>query len=583
MIENATGPFQAMFATVRQRVVAGIRELNAVPRHIDQVFPDMDQLEEITKDTAARPMIEAYVHAAMQEIELFRRLHARKETTATQALEMLGLNDLGEWFAFEVPEWLRAEAFGELERAFSQEYWHRIHQTTRDDIQRTLERSIAEGHSIRQTTRLINAAHGAEYSLRRAKLVARTEIPNALNAGHAAGISRLNAENPELEIGKEWISLFTRNSRALHMGLDGQVVPADGKFILDGVRCNHPGDPVLPAKDRCNCLCSVLSSFVTEGLGISGNTTDVPEPEPAAPVLTDLFDILDQDPELNTLLQAALASPDIATVRKAHKKARKKRIPAVLEKSRAGKKHGFDSPQFAKANEELEAVLEEIEKTKLALEQAEGGGPPDWTRAVPIKAEDRGEIKVSFKKPGGDRKLRVPSKAYKDKAKAAADWIETVLSKRAMKSPTLKIDAHQMTASRAYAIPSRRQVFLHENSPTKTFVHEIAHVIEGKNPALLAKVREFRKRRIKAAGTSDVKLKDVVHGGYRADEIGNEDSFQAAFGSQSKYYVGKEYGGRETEILSMGLEKLFEDPGEFARKDPEFFKFIVGALRGKFT
>lgn len=46
------------------------------------------------------------------------------------------------------------------------------------------------------------------------------------------------------------------------------------------------------------------------------------------------------------------------------------------------------------------------------------------------------------------------------------------------------------------------------------------------------------------------------------------------------YYNGKKYDHPSTEILSMGLEMLYLDPVTFARVDPEYFKFIVGVLRG---
>ena len=43
--------------------------------------------------------------------------------------------------------------------------------------------------------------------------------------------------------------------------------------------------------------------------------------------------------------------------------------------------------------------------------------------------------------------------------------------------------------------------------------------------------------------------------------------------------MGREYKNA-SEIVSMGLQLLFEDPVSFARYDREYFKFIVGILRG---
>lgn len=45
-------------------------------------------------------------------------------------------------------------------------------------------------------------------------------------------------------------------------------------------------------------------------------------------------------------------------------------------------------------------------------------------------------------------------------------------------------------------------------------------------------------------------------------------------------YVGKTYANNRTEVFSMGMEQLYKDPINFAEDDPEYFKFIVGVLRG---
>ena len=47
------------------------------------------------------------------------------------------------------------------------------------------------------------------------------------------------------------------------------------------------------------------------------------------------------------------------------------------------------------------------------------------------------------------------------------------------------------------------------------------------------------------------------------------------------FYTGKEYPDKATEIVSMGLELLYEDPYNFAKADPEFFDFIMGILDGE--
>ena len=63
-------------------------------------------------------------------------------------------------------------------------------------------------------------------------------------------------------------------------------------------------------------------------------------------------------------------------------------------------------------------------------------------------------------------------------------------------------------------------------------------------------------------------------------ERGRKDRFDAFFDQREAYYCGKDYGPRATEIISMGLEALYVDAIGFARKDPEYCKFILGVLSG---
>ena len=78
------------------------------------------------------------------------------------------------------------------------------------------------------------------------------------------------------------------------------------------------------------------------------------------------------------------------------------------------------------------------------------------------------------------------------------------------------------------------------------------------------------------------KLKDLFPDlNYGDDEVGRKDRFDAAFpDGPDPWYVGKDYPKGGTEILSMGLQKLIEDPVGFAKVDPEFCKYVLGCLDG---
>jgi hypothetical protein len=112
--------------------------------------------------------------------------------------------------------------------------------------------------------------------------------------------------------------------------------------------------------------------------------------------------------------------------------------------------------------------------------------------------------------------------------------------------------------------------------------HELGHALEDRvrtgEGTLKDRAREFLEYRV---GDEPLRSMNEARPGrnYGPDERGRKDGFDRAFGDAA-WYVGKHYADGSTEITSMGLQKLYEDAAGFARADPEYFKFMVGVLRG---
>lgn len=125
-------------------------------------------------------------------------------------------------------------------------------------------------------------------------------------------------------------------------------------------------------------------------------------------------------------------------------------------------------------------------------------------------------------------------------------------------------------------------------------IHEVAHVIEKRKPGVLAAARDFLKKR--CGDEEPVDLTTLPGGQEMIRELGRKDHFDRAFSGISAYYVGKTYmegsavpyagyyvnavrsatGAVDaTEVVSMGLEKLYTDPIGFARADPEYVQFLI--------
>lgn len=100
-----------------------------------------------------------------------------------------------------------------------------------------------------------------------------------------------------------------------------------------------------------------------------------------------------------------------------------------------------------------------------------------------------------------------------------------------------------------------------------TVIHELGHFIENQNPEVHKAIMKFYNERTK---------------GYPLEWLG-EPFGQHEYTRKDKFidaYMGKDYGGRATEILSMGLQNFYKNPYELATKDPEYFNFIYKIVRG---
>ena len=118
-------------------------------------------------------------------------------------------------------------------------------------------------------------------------------------------------------------------------------------------------------------------------------------------------------------------------------------------------------------------------------------------------------------------------------------------------------------------------VYLPTGVTPETVAHELGHSLET-NANIHAAAHGFLYHRV---GKEPAK---PMGGGFGQLEVGRGDEFGAVFGRDARY-VGKHYKTEDTEIVSMGLEKMFSDPVHFAEADREYFKFMLGILDGSFT
>lgn len=138
------------------------------------------------------------------------------------------------------------------------------------------------------------------------------------------------------------------------------------------------------------------------------------------------------------------------------------------------------------------------------------------------------------------------------------------------------IFADRNRTGRAYAY--KDDISVSVKSRTATIVHEIGHVIEYERGA------EFRAKRMaffnaRTEGDTLTRLSEInPRAGYRDNERTLRDRWEHP-------YTGKVYDfdsdeNSASEVISMGIESLYEDPIGFFRADPEYADFIIAYLRG---
>jgi uncharacterized protein with gpF-like domain len=136
-------------------------------------------------------------------------------------------------------------------------------QTTKVKLQEIVAKGIEEGKSIDQITKDILSDETTNYSMMRAKRIARTEVMRASN--YAAMIG---ADKHPFEVDKVWISARDKRTRRIpkdmydHYDMNGQKVGWADDFTSTGKRgdlvvAGFPGDPTTPAGFSINCRCTV--------------------------------------------------------------------------------------------------------------------------------------------------------------------------------------------------------------------------------------------------------------------------------------------------------------------------------------
>ena len=175
-----------------------------------------------------------------------------------------------------------------------------------------------------------------------------------------------------------------------------------------------------------------------------------------------------------------------------------------------------------------------------------------------VYAEEPGNIEL---------KVEAKSKAIVKTGNLAMDEFNRMVGDKDFPKPVLLTGNRTNRANASFNV-----IAMNAKNGVRTHIHEIGHVYENYKPGVRERAFAFVDSR--TAGERSVSLRQHTGANYGRGESAKVDKFIDP-------YVGKTYGRRSTEVISMGFEHMWADPVSFAKGDPGHFDLIWNIMRGK--
>jgi len=131
-----------------------------------------------------------------------------------------------------------------------------IDSTTLSIVKTVINNGVEDGLTRDAIALLIAQRTQQDVAYGRALVIARTEMHVAANFA-----SMTAAEDTGLKLNKVWTSTLDGRTREAHQEADGQSVPIDQPFDVDGEDVDHPGDG--SAENAVNCRCTMVYEEVS--------------------------------------------------------------------------------------------------------------------------------------------------------------------------------------------------------------------------------------------------------------------------------------------------------------------------------
>lgn len=208
-------------------------------------------IESIENGTVTNEILKIYIENIEKQQVLYEQIVYKNFLNIMNLVKQEILSELGQTSISITFDLLNEKALKFLEDK-KIKFAIKVADTTHKAIINELSEGFEKGESIQELSNRIKDM--PEFDMKRATVVARTEIISSSNAGTLQGYKESG-----VVIGKEWSSTKDERTRDHHKEAEGQRVKLDEPFIIDGDLLDYPGDNShdVKASNVIQCRCSL--------------------------------------------------------------------------------------------------------------------------------------------------------------------------------------------------------------------------------------------------------------------------------------------------------------------------------------
>lgn len=126
------------------------------------------------------------------------------------------------------------------------------------NVNNAVRQGIIQGERLDQIAKRLTVGLSTK-NMNKMLTFARTGMTEAQNAGRQQRLKE--AEGMGIKVHKEWLATLDELTRWQHADLDGQKVPIDKPFKIDGYTIRYPGDPTAHPSMVYNCRCTLVGDL----------------------------------------------------------------------------------------------------------------------------------------------------------------------------------------------------------------------------------------------------------------------------------------------------------------------------------